>query len=1144
MSDETRRVMRDLPVYRSILAIDVEGFGRQERTDILRARLRRELHELITDGLRSVGAETLYELSDTGDGVLVFVDPRVSKVRLVDTLVSWLGASLRGYNRRAGAAAELRLRVVMHAGDMISAQQGAIGDAVVLAARLLDAPVLRACLGATDTPLVVGVSRTIYEEVIRHAYANIDPASFAPVSVDVKETRTTMWVHVPGDPDALARVGLATAMVRSPVGWEDSAFLRHWDPRARGVPESVSRGWHFTGRTRVLRELVDWISSPQSNERAACVVTGSPGSGKSAVLGRLVTLADPEVRSTVPGGLLRQVAAGAIPPTGSIQAALHLAGKTPEQVASTLAAAMGRMAASCRDLTDQLLEHGDPMVIVFDALDEMSEPERLARELLEPLAAQGGGVGIRLLIGTRRHLVTLLPSAKVIDLDEAIYFEHADLAAYAHRLLTADDESVGSNPPRDNLKMADEVAEAIAARAAPSFLIAQLVARSLREMQRPPDLADAAWREWVPTTLAAALDETLDRYVAESPRARDLLLALAWVDRAGPLPDAAHWAALASELSGFAYREADVSWLLGTPARNLLAISEEEGRDTYRLFHPALADHLRTIHGSIQPAPGRDTPEPPGPPDRSGMPPGGGGEEPGSLSGSAPRRHYRLVEVFKSSGVPSVTFVEPADFYRLKLALEQSGRGVLIEGPSGGGKTTALRQAVEQLQLSDQLGEVEVLSARISSHLDRIEVLEAQHAGIVAIDDFHRLNATLQAKLTDYLKYLADNEPPDKKLVIVGIPGVGKKLVDMAFDIATRVELLRFGRVADELVENMIDKGEDALNITIDCREDIVEAAAGSLQVAQIICCYLAAIEGIVETQHRHVHIGSPGDALMKATAAAVEQLARKFDDAIRSFAELGGPTDLTGIELLQELARSGDGVLSLRRLRDGRPELAGAIEMLMAHGLPPSITPQQPASTQHLLYDDATGLLIADDPQLTFYLRRVPPERLAMTVGKLYPTDRRRVFISYSHADARWLERLLVHLKPLHRDGLVDIWSDQRIRPGEVWRAEIVRSLNVAKVAVLLVSANFLASDFVMEVELPHLLSAAEQQGCRVLPLIVSPCRFEDTVVLGQYQAVNAPSRPLTGLGKNDQEKLLVQLSREIEAALPHHPDGTLRWP
>jgi hypothetical protein len=141
-------------------------------------------------------------------------------------------------------------------------------------------------------------------------------------------------------------------------------------------------------------------------------------------------------------------------------------------------------------------------------------------------------------------------------------------------------------------------------------------------------------------------------------------------------------------------------------------------------------------------------------------------------------------------------------------------------------------------------------------------------------------------------------------------------------------------------------------------------------------------------------------------------------------------------------------------------------------------------------------------------------------------------VFVSYSHQDKKWLERLQVHLKPLVRAGDIDLWDDTRIQPGTDWKAEIDRALVSARVAVLLVSADFLASDFVQDQELPVLLEAAEQRGTRILPVIVSHSLFTDSP-LGRFQAINAPDKPLEQLSKAGRDKALSDLVRAIAAGL-----------
>lgn len=157
----------------------------------------------------------------------------------------------------------------------------------------------------------------------------------------------------------------------------------------------------------------------------------------------------------------------------------------------------------------------------------------------------------------------------------------------------------------------------------------------------------------------------------------------------------------------------------------------------------------------------------------------------------------------------------------------------------------------------------------------------------------------------------------------------------------------------------------------------------------------------------------------------------------------------------------------------------------------------------------------------------------------------RSSVFVSYSHRDASWLARLRVHLKPLERDYKIDIWDDTRILAGAKWRQEIERALDEAAVAILLVSSEFLASDFIAKNELPPLLQAAEQEGTIILPIILSPCSYKREKGLSDFQAINDPSKPLIGLSKSRQEAVFESVAERVAGlldALTHKQQPTDR--
>ena len=111
-------------------------------------------------------------------------------------------------------------------------------------------------------------------------------------------------------------------------------------------------------------------------------------------------------------------------------------------------------------------------------------------------------------------------------------------------------------------------------------------------------------------------------------------------------------------------------------------------------------------------------------------------------------------------------------------------------------------------------------------------------------------------------------------------------------------------------------------------------------------------------------------------------------------------------------------------------------------------------------------------------------------------------------------------------------LWDDTMITTGDKWRQIISRALEETKVAVLLISADFLASDFISTVELPALLQAAHSEGVVIVPIQVSASRFHKTQSLAQFQSVNSPSQPLNAVKKSKQEEVFVQVSEIVEQA------------
>ena len=167
-------------------------------------------------------------------------------------------------------------------------------------------------------------------------------------------------------------------------------------------------------------------------------------------------------------------------------------------------------------------------------------------------------------------------------------------------------------------------------------------------------------------------------------------------------------------------------------------------------------------------------------------------------------------------------------------------------------------------------------------------------------------------------------------------------------------------------------------------------------------------------------------------------------------------------------------------------------------------------------------------------------------------PPERDQLFISYSHVDRQWVERLQTMIRPLVRSHGLRLWDDSQIQPGDKWREEIETALAAAKVALLLVSSDFLASEFVTNSELPQLLTAAEEEGLRILWVPVRPSLVRHTPIEA-YQGLGDPGRPLAAMNPVEQEEALVEIALAIEKALALRQDSPppirrllrlLRWP
>ncbi|PLK44267.1 TIR domain-containing protein [Emticicia sp. TH156] len=339
-----------------------------------------------------------------------------------------------------------------------------------------------------------------------------------------------------------------------------------------------------------------------------------------------------------------------------------------------------------------------------------------------------------------------------------------------------------------------------------------------------------------------------------------------------------------------------------------------------------------------------------------------------------------LEDVFKTSGLPTYTFVKPAEYTKLLVSLRTKGRGLVIEGPSGIGKTTSVIKAIDEIGFSNS---VLNLSARKREDVELIQFLpEMKDIGIVIVDDFHVLSNEIKKNLSDLMKTLADEESAKSKLILIGINKAGDSLVSFSPDLNNRIDTIRFEANPNEKIENMIELGEQALGITINVKQELIEESKGSFHIAQILAKETCIYSEITDSESSKKQTDASIEIIK---SKVIEELDRLFYNKARIFS-IGSKLRREGrapyLHLLNWLANSPDWSIHIDELLNQHPHMKLSVNQVVEKGFLTNLLLQNPILQDVIHFDNLSNVLTVEDPKFLFYIRNILWNKFAQKIG------------------------------------------------------------------------------------------------------------------------------------------------------------------
>jgi hypothetical protein len=144
-------------------------------------------------------------------------------------------------------------------------------------------------------------------------------------------------------------------------------------------------------------------------------------------------------------------------------------------------------------------------------------------------------------------------------------------------------------------------------------------------------------------------------------------------------------------------------------------------------------------------------------------------------------------------------------------------------------------------------------------------------------------------------------------------------------------------------------------------------------------------------------------------------------------------------------------------------------------------------------------------------------------------------VFISYAHKDERLKNKLLTHLSTLKKLGFISDWNDRDITAGDDWADQIDKNLKNARIVLLLISSDFIQSEYCYSIEMKRALMRHKAGRCVVVPVFLRPCHWKGAP-FGKIQGLPSDAEPVTGKRWKNQDFAFTEVAKGIQATVEKH--------